>query len=86
MFSVSPEFDEGSGGSTRETWLVINHDFGPAASHISRGSGEADCPSTRIRPQTQREQVGKTEGRLGVEPVVRFQPDADRECCRGKAR
>jgi hypothetical protein len=86
MFSVSPEFGEGSGGSTRNPRPAINHDFGPAASHIRRSPRKAPRLSARIGPQAQREQIGKTEGSLDVEPVVRFQPDADRECCRGKAR
>ena len=50
--------------------------------HIGRGPGEADRLSARIGPQTQREKIGETEGSLDVEPVVRFQPDADREILR----
>jgi hypothetical protein len=35
--------------------------------------------------QSQREQIGKTEGSLDVESVVKLQPDADRERRRSKA-
>jgi hypothetical protein len=66
-------------------WLVIDHQFRPAAAHIRRGPSEADRLSARIGSQTQREQIGETEWSLDLEPVVRFQSDADRECCRGKA-
>jgi hypothetical protein len=64
---------------------VSDDNFRPAASHIRRGSIETDRLSTSIGHHTQRKQIGKTEGSLDVEPVIRFQPDADRECCRGKA-
>jgi hypothetical protein len=70
---------------TVRPWLGVNHNFRPAASDIRRGTSETDCLSAGIRQQTQREQIGKTEGSLDVESVVRFQPDADRECCRGEA-
>jgi hypothetical protein len=66
-------------------WPVINHHFRPAASHIRSRPIETDRLSMRIGLQTQREQIGKTKGSLDVEPVVRFQPDADRECCGGEA-
>jgi hypothetical protein len=66
-------------------WLVINHDFRPAASHIRSSPIETDRLSIRIGHQTQGEQIGKTEGSLYVESVIRFQPDADSERCRGKA-
>ena len=46
--------------------------------------GRSDCPSARIGPQTQREQVGKTERCHDLEPVVTFQPDADSECAEVK--
>jgi hypothetical protein len=85
MFSVSPEFGEGSGGSTRDPRPAINHDFRPAALHIRRGPREADRLSARIGPQTQCKQIGETEGSHDVESVFRFQPDADCECRRGKA-
>ena len=49
-----------------DLWLVLNDDFGPAASHISRGPNETDRLSTRIGTQAQREQVGETEGSLDV--------------------
>jgi len=45
---------------------VINHDFGPAASHIHGGPSETDRLSIRIGHHTQREQIGKTEGSLGA--------------------
>src|ERR1700724_3787300 len=46
--------------------VVFNDDFRPAASHIRGSPGEADRLSARIGPQTQREQVGETEGSLDV--------------------
>jgi hypothetical protein len=49
-----------------DLWLVLNDDFGPAASHISRGPNETDRLSARIGPQAQREQIGETEGSLDV--------------------
>ena len=49
-----------------DLWLVLNDDFVPAASHISRGPNETDRLSTRIVTQAQREQVGETEGSLDV--------------------
>jgi nitroreductase len=79
------EFGGNNGGSTGDLWPVIDHEFRPAASHIRRGPGEADRLSARIGPQTQRKQIGETERSFDVEPVVRFQPDADRECWGGKA-
>ena len=66
-------------------WLVLNDDFRPAAPHIRGSPGEAERLSARIGPQTQREQIDETERSLDMEPVVRFQPDTDRECCRRKA-
>ena len=62
-----------------------NSDFGPAASHIRRSPIETDRFSIRIGHHTQREQIGKTEGSLYVESIVRFQPDPDSECCGGEA-
>jgi hypothetical protein len=79
MFTVLPEFGDGSGGSTRDLRLVVNHDFGPAASHIRRNPIETDRPSMRIGHETQRKQTGKAEWGLDVKPVVELQPDADRE-------
>jgi hypothetical protein len=60
MFTVLPEFGNGSGGSTRHLRLVINHDIGPPASHIRRSPIETDRLSMRIGHHTQREQIGKT--------------------------
>jgi len=54
-----------------DLWLVLNDDFRPAASHIRSSPGETDRLSARIRPQAQRKQIGKTEGSLYMEPVVR---------------
>jgi hypothetical protein len=68
-----------------DLWLVLNDDFRPAASHIRSSPGEADRLAARIGPQAQRKQIGKTEGSLDVQPVIRFKSDADRECCGGKA-
>jgi hypothetical protein len=66
-------------------WLVLNDDFRPAASDIRSSPGEADRLATRIGPKTQREQIGETEGSLDVQPVIGFESEANRECCRGKA-
>ena len=49
-----------------DLWLVLNDDFRPAASHIRSSPGEADRLAARIGPQTQREQIGETEGSLDV--------------------
>ena len=68
-----------------DLWLVLNDDFRPAASHIRSSPGEADRLAARVRPQSQREQIGKTERSHDVEPVVGFESYADRECCRRKA-
>ena len=53
-------------------WLVIDHEFRPAALHIRRGAGEMDRFAARIWPQTQGKQIGQTEGSLDVQPIVSF--------------
>jgi hypothetical protein len=70
---------------TPDLSLILNDDFRPAASHIRRGPGKADCLSARIGPQAQRKQIGETERSLDVQPVIGLKSNADRECCRRKA-
>jgi hypothetical protein len=49
-----------------DLWLVLNDDFGPAASHIRSSPGEADRLAAGIGPQAQRKQIGETEGSFDV--------------------
>lgn len=65
--------------------LVLNHDFRPAPDHTGASPGKVERFSAGIGTQAQREKIGQTEGGLDLEPVVRLEPRADRECRAGKA-
>jgi hypothetical protein len=51
-------------------------------SHICKGAGEMNRLATRIQPQTQSKQIDEMKGSFDVEPIVGFDPNADRDCRR----